>query len=310
MSVGITELAHALRARSAGEAVPINFGRSQQLLAAALGYKALASFEAAQAQNEEPANFDQVKYLVLDFDGLSKRAAGLNLATTATRLETLVRSAISDRLDSIRVYGSYEDFQEHIEEAIQDAVPDDERVTSAMATTNTDSIEEVYFEVDSIDFDGVAVGEDVVVPLDGHVGLHQDPERVFYGDKINVEGALTTTRLGQRLFAAMECEVFKAEVDHSWTSSDDEDDGPPVRSRSQALADELGLDLEEAASLADVEPQELDGNSGQMVYGYLLDFTDLAPPAVAAKIRRRYGSLQVRVAPDFFENVRGEDWPR
>ena len=47
-----------------------------------------------------------------------------------------------------------------------------------------------------------------------------------------------------------------------------------------------------------------------MIYSYLLDFTDAASPEIAQKIRQRHGSLRIEVEPNFFDNVRSDDWPR
>ncbi|MFK9719293.1 hypothetical protein ACJENE_24380, partial [Escherichia coli] len=66
----------------------------------------------------------------------------------------------------------------------------------------------------------------------------------------------------------MDCQVTKAELDTNW-GDDDYDGEPPPRSVSQAYAELLGLELHEVGNLADVEAMELDGSSGEMVYGYL-----------------------------------------
>lgn len=72
----------------------------------------------------------------------------------------------------------------------------------------------------------------------------------------------------------------------------------------------LGLELHEVGNLADVEAMPLDGNSGEIVYGYLLDFTDYASPEVAKKILQHHSSLRIEVGPSFFDSVRSDDWPR
>ena len=79
---------------------------------------------------------------------------------------------------------------------------------------------------------------------------------------------------------------------------------------SEAYAELLGLELHEVDDLADVVAMPLDGNSGEMVYGYLLDFTDAASPEVAKKILQRHSSLRIEVGPSFFDNVRYDGWPR
>lgn len=78
---------------------------------------------------------------------------------------------------------------------------------------------------------------------------------------------------------------------------------PPKKTLTQALAAELGITESEAEELADVEAQELTGNSGEMTYSYLFDFTDSASPKLAAKLRKKRGSLKLEVGPWFFEGV-------
>ncbi|MDQ7995088.1 MAG: hypothetical protein AAGC76_04455 [Luteibacter sp.] len=107
----------------------------------------------------------------------------------------------------------------------------------------------------------------------------------------------------------MDCEVTKASLDTNW-GDDDHDGEPPMRIVSEAYAELLGLELHEVDDLADVEAMPLDGNSGEMVYGYLLDFTDAASPEVAKKILQRHSSLRIEVGPSFFDNVRYDGWPR
>ena len=124
-----------------------------------------------------------------------------------------------------------------------------------------------------------------------------------------MEGTLSVQRLGRHCFGSVDCQVTNADLDMDW-GGDDHEDGQPVRSMSQAYADLLGLDLHEVGNLVDVDAEPQDGNSGEMVYSYILDFTDYASPEVARKILQRHASLRIQVGPDFFENVRSDDWPR
>lgn len=78
---------------------------------------------------------------------------------------------------------------------------------------------------------------------------------------------------------------------------DDHEDGPPVRSMSQAYADLVGLSLHEVGNLVDVEAEPQYGHSGEMVYTYILDFTDYASPEVARKILQHHNSLRIEVGP-------------
>jgi uncharacterized protein YozE (UPF0346 family) len=78
---------------------------------------------------------------------------------------------------------------------------------------------------------------------------------------------------------------------------------PRKKTFAQALAEELGITELEAEQLVDVEPQELTGNRGEMVYAILLDFTDIASPELAAKLMKQRNSLQLEVGPWFFNAI-------
>lgn len=78
---------------------------------------------------------------------------------------------------------------------------------------------------------------------------------------------------------------------------------PPMKTLAHALAEELGISASEAEELVDAEPQELTGNSGEMTYSYLFDFTNHASARLRAKLLKKHGSLQLEVAPWFFETV-------
>ncbi|EGK70652.1 hypothetical protein METUNv1_03122 [Methyloversatilis universalis FAM5] len=81
---------------------------------------------------------------------------------------------------------------------------------------------------------------------------------------------------------------------------------PPMKTLAQALAEKLGISASEAEGLVDAEPQELTGNSGEMTYSYLFDFTNHASPRLRAKLLQKHGSLQLEVVPSFFETVRDQ----
>lgn len=81
---------------------------------------------------------------------------------------------------------------------------------------------------------------------------------------------------------------------------------PRKKTLEQALAEELSISVSEAEELVDVEPQELTGQSGEMTYSYLFDFTNHASPKLTAKLLKNRGSLLLEVGPWFFETVRNQ----
>lgn len=308
MSLGISDLAHSVRKNSAAAAVPVPLGHAQQLVAAALGYKTFAAYQAAQATAQEPASLTAVHHVVLDEDLLDQRAGELRVAPTPDRLHALIDAAFRERAPHTRIHASYAAFEDYLRQHVDQVVMEDDDVNSEMANANYDGVDEVYFDFE-VEFEKVPVGGALDIDLDGHVGLGIDTERPYAGHIVNVEGTLSVERLGHHCFGAVDCQVTKADLDTDW-GDDDHEDGPPVRSMSQAYADLLGLDLHEVGNLVDVEAEPRDGHSGEMVYSYILDFTDYASPEVARKILQHHASLRIEVGPDFFENVRSDDWPR
>lgn len=310
MPVGISNLAHSVRKNTSTEVVSVSLGHAHQLIVAAMGYKTLASYQAAQAAGGEPPTLDGVYHVVPDFDLLGMRAQELDIPIQPARLHQLLEAAFSERLPGAQLHRAYESLEDVLRSRVDQVVLDDGAVNSAMANANYDGIDEVYFDFE-VELDKAVVGDPLVVDLDGHVGLGIDTERPYAGHKVNVEGTLTVERLGLRCFGEPEIDITKAALDYGWSDPgpDDREDGPPVRSLAEAYAELLGLEPHVAEGLVDVEPQALDGSSGEMVYSLLLDFEGHASPEIAAKILDRHGSLQIEVWPGFFENVRDDDWP-
>lgn len=301
MPVGITDLAHSLRKHAGPQQPPLPLGHWHQLVCAALGHKSLASFQAAQVAEREPPQFDHVSYVVADVDLLAQRANEFSLSLTKDRLRTLVKAAFGERLPRMKVTHSYADLAAEFQEAAQLAVLSADEVNSAIAGANHDGIKEIYFESD-LEPHRATLDEPFTETVSVQVTLGLDLERPYWGHQIMCEAAVTSTRSGLRCFDKPEVVVVSARLDH-------DDDGPPVRSLAQALADALGIDVKEAEDLVDAEPLELSGHSGEVVYDYEFDFANHASPALAAKLMRTRGSLRLKVGPDFFEGVRSMDFP-
>jgi hypothetical protein len=85
MPVGISNLAHSVRKSSSADAVPIPLDHAHQLVAAAMGYMTLASYQAAQAAGAEPSTLDQVGHVVPDYELLGDRARELGIGIPASR---------------------------------------------------------------------------------------------------------------------------------------------------------------------------------------------------------------------------------
>jgi hypothetical protein len=304
MPIGITDLAHSLRKNTANSTGPIQLSLGQQLICAALGHKSLASFQAAQTAEIEPQSLDGLPHVVPDYELLTTRAAELRLSSLSGKeLQTLLDTAFKERLPDTHLHSTFFDMAMNIHEEIQQVVNSDDKINSAIANANYNGVHRVYLE-DEPAPDQATVDEPLKATIPGHVNLAIDSERPYSGPQMRFEVEVTLTRCGRRCFENAKIEVISAKLDRDWR-----DDEPPIRTLAEALAEELNIDVVEAAELTDVEPTELSGHSGEMTYGYLLDFTDRVSPELAARLMAQHGSLQLEVGPLFYEGVRGPDWP-
>lgn len=307
MPIGIFDLAQTVRKKSASIAAPVQLGHAQQFIVAALGYKSLAAYQAEQRDALEPEDLGNVHHVVIDCDRLEQRASKLGTVPSQSQLLALIKESFQERSPRTYIHVSHADFENYLRAYVDTVVSEDDDVNREMANASYDGIDEVYFDFE-VELESVAVGSQLEIDLAGHVGLGGDTERPYTGHIVNVEGFLAVERLGLQSFGSVICEVTQAKLDTNW-GEDDHDREPPPRSISQAYADLLCLELHEVGDLADVEAIELDGNSGEMIYGYLLDVTEYASPEVARKILRHHSSLRIEVGPAFFEGVRSDDWP-
>lgn len=295
----ISEVAFAVRTASKTTTNPIQLSHAQQLVAAALGYKSLAAFQASPL---EAPTLDQAAHFVLDGGLLADRARELGLPHQLPQLAVLLKQAFAERLPGAHLHQSEGSLHGYLTSLVDDVALNDDAVASEMASTNGDGIDEVYVPVDDIELASLPpLGQPLEMEIEGHIAMGIDTERPYCGHKIEVQVRLAIERTGKVSIAEPVCEVISAQLDWSW-GADDEDYEPPKVSLAQALADETGLSVAEAEELTDAEALPNDGNDG-MVYGYVFDFNDHASPTTAAKLKAKYGSLQVEVLPSFFERV-------
>lgn len=299
MSADILKLAYSLRITSTSSNCAIKLSHAQQLIAAALGYGSLAAY---QASNDECEQIDDGVSVLVYTDLLRSRAIDLGIHVDIQVLLDLLAEAFHQQLPEGRLYPTESDFSQGLMELIEAHVLNDDLVVSQTAMTNSDGIREVYFEVDFSMDQLPPVGDYFELSIRGHVTMEQDIERPYSGHRVDVEVVVTAERPGQAILGPATVRVSSAKLDYGWGSEGDEE----VESRvtlAQALADELDLDLTDAEQLIDVEPVELTGSSGEMVYSLMLDFTDVARPEIAKKILAKHGTLKIEVSANFFDHV-------
>lgn len=294
--VTISCIAYAVRTASNSTTNPVKLNHAQQLVAAALGYKSLAAYQAAK---NESKSLDEASHFVLDDQLLVTRSQELNLPHKASELEFLLQAAFQERLPSARLHPSELAMDDYIRDLVQRFALNHGDTVSAMAMTNNDGIDEIYLPFDDLIMGRLPpLGEVVEMECDGHISMTPDIERPYSGHKIDVKVRLILERKGKVCIAEPFCEI-SAQLNYDWARDEDE---IPTVSLAKALADELGLEVSEVEGMIDAEPLADESDDG-LLYRYVYDFTEYASPEVAKKLMAKYGSLQVEVPSWFFDRV-------
>lgn len=300
MPVGMSSLAYAVRKASETTPQPLTHGHASQLVAAALGYNTLAARQAAVAEGTESEHLDAAAHVVLDEVLLVDRAAELALPQSEATLVEMVRSAFKAELPGAVFHRHDDALSDALRSLVADQVYNHDQISSAMASTNNDGVDEIYLPLDLTLAELPPLGNVFELKVDGHIAMTPDVERPYSGHKIDVRCALFIERVSRVTIAEPEFRLEMAKLDYNWNG--DSEDEPPRVPLAQALAEELDITLEEAEELVDVEPMAIDGND-DMVYGYMFDFADAASPELQAKLLKKHRSLQHQVPPWFFERV-------
>ena len=301
MTIDVSGIAYAIRSDSAQSPHPIKLSHAQQCVAAALGYKSLASL---QASDDASQAMDRETHILLDAQALAERRHELALDLEDEDLLALVRASFGKRLVGIAIHDSHAEFESALHRSVQDEVLNDSGVVGQMTITNNDGIREIYLPFD-IEWNQIPDnGDPVEVEIEGHITMEVDKERPYRGHCIDVKASVWVSHPGRAIWASSYT-VHSAKLDLS--SFDDREDEPPRVSLTEALAEELGLTFDEAEQLVDAAVNELANDEG-VVHGHVFDFSELElPPRLRRKLERKEADLRVTVAPYFFDRVHGRE---
>lgn len=301
MAIDFSALAYAFHQRCKSASLPLKLSQVQQLTAAVLGYKSLAAYQAAIATGSEPVFLDAAEHVALASELMAVRAHQLGIPNPEQPLAPIAKAAFQDCLPDATVHWNEVNFFVHIQEDLERAVEADEETANQMALTNSDGVDEVYVPVDSTLASLPPAATQVTLPIDGHVAMVPDTERLYSGHIIKVQAQIQMNRMGYTLFSDIQNSVLQAKLDYGWADAAHEDQGPKI-SLSHAISELTGLDESEVEQLVDVEPMPIEG-SDDAVYGYILDFTRYAPPEIAEMLMEKHGRLDFRVGLNFFDRV-------
>ena len=212
----LSAIAFAARKSLAERGISLSAGHSQQLAAAALGHNNLASYQASGDDD----GLAKASDIALDRERLQARADALGHDPDA--FEGALKATLEARFPEAKVYGQEDDWLADTQLRFELAIVDDDRVNSQVAMTNgtfprTDVELPWWGQLD--EFDGE---EDLAMDFDGLVSVDQDPDRVSWGEDIDVRGMLTVERFGRRLFGRRRVQIEHASL--RWFGESNEGD--------------------------------------------------------------------------------------
>lgn len=220
MKSDFSSLAFVTRQNLVASGVFISLGHAQQMLAASLGYASLA---AIQASTEEAPGIAGADFVILDVAALSARAASLGYGAASDQITDAIATAIKNDSEPPAVFLNPLDFIEDVAgQYANDTVFEHEAVSNAAAETNA-YFEGAYLEATEPEEALKDCREFWEIPVEGNVGMDQDPDKPFSGDNILVKGVVRVWKAGRVcLMNDMELDIG-AGVDDSYYDLDEAD---------------------------------------------------------------------------------------
>lgn len=209
MAVPFTKLAQAVHARYKAASVgwqaapPLSLSHVREALAAGFGYGTFASLTAAIKSGDEAQELNTARHLMLDRPRMSARLQELGHKTVAERLVESLREGLHAALPAARLHEDIDDLCESISGELEEAIRESGSYLASeaeMSATGGDFHFDEFNQAEPIDT-ATGVWQLHVV---GTSSLDQDPDRVFHGDKIDVDATALFPKLGRRLLGAME----------------------------------------------------------------------------------------------------------
>lgn len=297
MSKGISELAFFVKSKCNPADTPISYGHCQQLIVSVLGYKSLAAYQA-----DMKLELESVRHFIFDDGQLLDRMIDLNPKVSFEQIQEYIEEAFKTKLPLAVKHYSFEDFAKYLISELQSPIAESDAMNSEIGLTNTDGYEGFYFNQDPNEVaPSIKAGKELL--LNGRLAMRIDWERPYSGNEIDFEVRVNINKLAKQLFGGFSFQMVNAKLDQDWSM--DPEDYTPTVTLAEAYAELTGISLEDAEKIDYVEPEELTGSSGDMTYGYLIDFSDIDFPDIKAKIQELNSTLVFEEGPGFMENIRG-----
>jgi len=173
----------------------VSHGHVQQLLAAALGYGSLAAYQAAI--NEQFGS-----HVIVDMTQLTARSAQL----VQPKFEEVFLSHFAKATPQ-KIHWNAQSLEDAISDHIRQNAADHDDLAGIIAQTNAIPTDVEDIEVMGIYSPLTLTGPNMLFPFFAVLEMDQDPERVYYGDKIVLDGMVAMAVTGRRCLGDFELSV-------------------------------------------------------------------------------------------------------
>jgi hypothetical protein len=273
----LSAIAYAIRTASKTSGIPLKLSHIQQLVAAALGHKSLASYQAA----DEDLALAEAAHVVIDTELVRMRSTELSVPLELRQFVAFMEQAFKLRHPTAKVHDCDEAFRDSLEAYLETEIILDDYVISEMSSCNHDGIAEFSIPVDISEVTIIPVGLCCTTEVYGRIILEIAPERPYRGHQIRVKAEFSLDRPGRSCFGAPSIHFVRAWLDRY---VDEPEPEPDPLSFEKALAHEVGLDMFTIEQLYGAAPPHEVSTEG-LAQSPITDSEELRSPAPEVIVR-------------------------
>ncbi len=213
MHTDFASISLTLRKNLLEQHVELSLGHAQQLLAASMGYKSLAAF---QASSMDSSDIDVAAHLLIDTITLQERMTALEIGGGIPALARLVAVAARHRLVRGGAHETERSLHEFIHGKLEEAVLAYPPVKAVRARIQTATVAEIELPFD-FSLEQIAVGATLSIPTAGHVLIKEYADRPTKAERIDLQAKIELQRLGKNLVKLVGVKMLQHEANDQVT---------------------------------------------------------------------------------------------
>jgi hypothetical protein len=193
----------------------------QQLLAALLGYRNHAAYQAAVKAGIEVESLEDARHILSDGEMFERRAQDLDCLPDIGPIGASISKALKKAFPGVALHESVQDLADDIRLDVETDIGDSSEFSGVQAETNGGM---PWFD---LEFEATSDLQDDAsdtwsLDVSGSATLELDEDRVYSGHEMTVSAQVVFSRLGRRVLGAYEVDEIGASV-KEWREDSDED---------------------------------------------------------------------------------------